>query len=181
MKWSNKKGLFPARVALTVAAFLSSAAASVAQPEGALTTLAIEVGSTATRLSVLVGDNGLAFGDNGDPKIIWSGPGTRSSPRPVESNWTAEGFLLIRDGTDETLYVHPSNTIFNVDHPIAWRSRYDYDSRPNITGHQTFTLIDITAKYLQELTTAAESILGHSFTSAAIVFPDGQNVRTVVQ
>ncbi|KAF9284466.1 ATPase with role in protein import into the ER [Mortierella antarctica] len=102
-------------------------------------------------------------------------------PRPLESNWTTEGFLLIKDGTDEALYVHPSNTLFNLDHPIALRSRYDYDNRPNIIGHQAFTLIDITAKYLQELTTSAESILGHNITSAAIVLPDGQNVRTTAK
>ncbi|KAI1314979.1 ATPase with role in protein import into the ER [Mortierella claussenii] len=61
------------------------------------------------------------------------------------------------------------------------RSRYDYDNRPNITGHQAFTLIDITAKYLQELTTSAKSILGHNITSAAIVLPEGQNMRTTAK
>ncbi|KAF9282461.1 ATPase with role in protein import into the ER [Linnemannia elongata] len=140
-----------------------------------------EVGSSATRLSVLVGDNGLAFGDNGEPKIISIGPGTRSTPGPLESNWTTEGFLLIKDGTDEAHFVHPSNTLFNLDHPIALRSRYDYENRPNITGHQAFTLIDITGKYLQELTTSAKSILGHNIASAVIVLPDGQNVRTTAK
>ncbi|KAG0206205.1 ATPase with role in protein import into the ER [Mortierella sp. GBA30] len=181
MKWSNKKGLFSILVALIVVAFLSSVAVSAARLECVPTTLAIEVGSSATRLSVVVGDNGLAFGDNGEPKIISIGPGTRSTPGPLESNWTTEGFLLIKDGTDEALYVHPSNTLFNLDHPIALRSRYDYDNRPNITGHQAFTLIEITAKYLQELTTSAESILGHNITSAAIVLPGGQNVRTTAK
>ncbi|KAG0245743.1 hypothetical protein BG011_002668, partial [Mortierella polycephala] len=139
------------------------------------------VGSSATRLSVLVGDNGLAFGDNGEPKIISIGPGTRSMPGPLESNWTTKGFLLIKDGTDEALYVHPSNTLFSLDHPIALRSRYDYDTRPNITGHQAFTLIDITVKYQQELTKSAESIFGHNITSVVIVLPDGQNVRTTAK
>ncbi|KAF9322496.1 ATPase with role in protein import into the ER [Podila minutissima] len=102
-------------------------------------------------------------------------------PRPLKSNWTTEGFLLIKDGMDEALYVHPSNTLFNLDHPITLRSRYDYNNRPNLIGHQAFTLIDITAKYLQKLTTSAESILGHNITSAAIVLPDGQNVRTTAK
>lgn len=132
-------------------------------------------------MSVLVGDNGLAFGDNGELKIISIGPETRSRPGPLEFNWTTEGFLLIKDGTDEALYVRPFNTLFNFDHPIGLHSWYDYDNRSNITGHQAFTLIDITAKYLQESTTSAESIFGHNITSAADVLPEGQNVRTTVK
>ncbi|KAF9112579.1 hypothetical protein BGX30_007251, partial [Mortierella sp. GBA39] len=132
------------------------------------------VGSSATRLSVVVGDNG-------KPKILSIGPGTRSTTGPLESNWTTEGFLLIKDGTDEALYVHPSNTLFNLDHPIALRSRHHYGVRPNITGHQAFTLTDITAKYLQELTTSAESILGHSVTFVGILSPDGQSLRTTTK
>lgn len=107
-----------------------------------------EIGSSATRLSVLVGDNELAFGDNGEPKIISIVPGTHSTPGPLVSNWTTEGFLLIKDGMDEALYVHPSNTLFNLGHSIALRSRYKYDNKPSITGHRVLTLIDITAKYL---------------------------------
>ncbi|KAG0039916.1 hypothetical protein BGZ82_006173 [Podila clonocystis] len=178
MKRSNMKVLCSVLVALIVVTFLSSAAVSAARPEGVPTTLAIEVGSSATRLSVLVGDNRLAFGDNGEPKIISIGPGTRSTPGPLESNWTTEGFLLIKDGLDEALYVHPANTLFNLDHPIALRSQYDYNNKPNITGHQAFSFIDITAKYLKELTTSAELILSHNITSLAIVLPDGRNIRT---
>lgn len=99
----------------------------------------------------------------------------------MESNWTTEGFLLIKDGTDEALYVHPSNTLFNLDHPIALRSRLHYGIRPNITGHQAFTLIDITAKYLQELATSAESILGHSVSFVGIISPDGHGLRTTLK
>ncbi|KAF9138270.1 ATPase with role in protein import into the ER, partial [Mortierella sp. GBA39] len=141
------------------------------------------VGSSATRLSVLVGENGLDFGDNGEPKIISIGPGTHSTPGPLEPNWTTDGFLLIKDGTDEALYVHPSNTLFNLDHPIALRSRLRnvYGKRPKITGHRAFTLIDITAKYLEELTTSAESIIGHNITFSAIVLPGGQSVRTTAK
>ncbi|KAG0341883.1 ATPase with role in protein import into the ER [Podila humilis] len=199
----KKKGLLSVLVALIVVTFLSSVAVSAARQESVPTTLAIgayrgtwqpgqkratlleldcKIGSSATRLAVLVRDNGFAFGDNGKPKIISVGPGTRSTPWPLESNWTkTDGFLLIKDGTDEAHFVHPSNTLFNLDHPIAVRSRYNYDNRPNITGHQAFTLIDITAKYLRELTTLAESILGHNITSVAIVMPDGQNLRTTAK
>ncbi|KAF9538805.1 hypothetical protein EC957_006200 [Mortierella hygrophila] len=171
MKRLNKKGLFSLLITLIVVIFLSSATVRAARPDHVRTTLAIEVGSSATRLSVVVGDNG-------KPKIISIGPGTRSTTGPLESNWTTEGFLLIKDGTDEALYVHPSNTLFNIDHPIALRSRHHYGIRPNITGHQAFTLIDITAKYLQELTTSAESILGHSVTFVGILSPGGQGLRT---
>ncbi|KAF9103548.1 hypothetical protein BGX30_009149, partial [Mortierella sp. GBA39] len=52
---------------------------------------------------------------------------------------------------------------------------------PSITGHQAFTLIDITAKYLQELTTSAESIVGHSVTFVGILSPDGQSLRTTTK
>ncbi|KAG0305272.1 ATPase with role in protein import into the ER [Linnemannia gamsii] len=132
-------------------------------------------------MSVLVGDNGLAFGDNGEPTIISIGPGTRSMSGSLESNWTTGGFLLIKDGTDEALYVHPSNTYFNLDLPTALRSEYEYDNRPNITGYQAFTLIDITSKYLQGLVTSAQSILEQNITLAVVVFPDGQNVRTTAK
>ncbi|KAF9278273.1 hypothetical protein BGZ88_000654 [Linnemannia elongata] len=174
MKRLNKKGLFSLLIALIVVIFLSSATVSAAQPERLRTALAIEVGSSATRLSVI-------GGDNSEPKIISIGPGTRSSTGPLESNWTTEGFLLIKDGTDEALYVHPSNTLFNLDHPIALRSRLHYGIRPIITGHQAFTLIDITAKYLQELTTSAESILGHSVSFVGIISPDGHGLRTTLK
>ncbi|KAG9071276.1 ATPase with role in protein import into the ER [Linnemannia hyalina] len=107
--------------------------------------------------------------------------GTRSTAGPLESNWTTEGFLLIKDGTDKARYVHPSNTLFNLGHPIALRSRHHYGIRPNITGHQAFTLIDITAKYLQELTTSAELILGHSVNFVGILSPDGQSLRTTTK
>ncbi|KAF9117374.1 hypothetical protein BGW39_002254, partial [Mortierella sp. 14UC] len=132
------------------------------------------VGSSATRVSVVVGESG-------EPKVISTGPGTHSTPGPLVSNWTTKGFLLIKDGTDESLYVHPYNTLFNLNHSIALRSRYDYDydNRPNITGQQAFTLIDVTAKYLRELTVSANSILGHNVTYAAIIAPGGQSMRTI--
>ncbi|KAG0312417.1 ATPase with role in protein import into the ER [Dissophora globulifera] len=144
MKGSSK--LFTVLVALIVLTFLTSVAVSNPPRGVVLTTLAIDVGSSAARLSVLVGVNGLAFGDTGEPRIILTGPGTHSSPEPLESNWTAEGFLLIKDGTDEAQYVHPSNTLFNLDHPIELRSRgvHNYHNRPHITGYQAFTLLDIT-------------------------------------
>lgn len=77
--------------------------------------------------------------------------------------------------------MHPSNTLFNLDHPIALRSRHHYGIRPIITGHQAFTLIDITAKYLQELTTSAELILGHNVTFVGILSPDRQSLRTTAK
>ncbi|KAF9414819.1 ATPase with role in protein import into the ER, partial [Podila epigama] len=182
MKRSNKKdALFSVLVALIIVALLSSVTVSAEQPKDVPTTLAIEIGSSATRLSVLTGDNGLAFGDNGEPKIISTGPGTNSLPRPLESNWSTDGFLVIKDGTDEAHYVHPSNTLFNPDHPITLRSQYEYDNRPNIIGHQAFTLFDITIKYLQQLKTSAESILGHNITFFVIVKTEGQNLRTTVK
>ncbi|KAG0277735.1 hypothetical protein BGZ95_005455 [Linnemannia exigua] len=113
--------------------------------------------------------------------MISTGPGTHSTPGPLESNWTTEGFLLIKDGTDEALYVHPYNTLFNLDHSIMLRSQHDYGKRPKITGHQAFTLVDITAKYLQELTTSAESILGHNVTFVGVIVPGGQSVRTTTE
>ncbi|KAG0072708.1 hypothetical protein BGZ89_003920 [Linnemannia elongata] len=171
MKWLSKKGLFSLLITLIVVIFLSYETVPAARPERLRTVLAIEVGSSATRLSVI-------GGDYSKPKIISIGPGTRSSTGPLESNWATEGFLLIKDGTDEALYVHPSNTLFNLDHPIALRSRLHYGIRPNITGHRAFTLIDITAKYLQELTTSAESILGHSVRFAGILLPNGHGLRT---
>ncbi|KAK3807978.1 MAG: hypothetical protein JOS17DRAFT_555095 [Linnemannia elongata] len=122
MKRLNKNGLFSLLITLIVVIFLSSATVSAARPERVRTTLAIgknkftlsplfephsrilgitEVGSSATRLSVVVGDNG-------KPKIMSIGPGTRSKTGPLESNWTTEGFLLIKDGTDEALLcTHP--------------------------------------------------------------------------
>jgi len=140
-----------------------------------------DVGSSAARLSALVGENGLALGDTGEPEIILTGPGTHSLPGPLESTWTADGFLLIKDGEDETHYVHPSNTLFNLDHPITLRSKYRYNNRPQIKGYQAFTLIDIIGKYREELTTSAEKILGHTITDIVIVLPDGQNVRTTAK
>ncbi|KAF9585289.1 Endoplasmic reticulum chaperone BiP, partial [Lunasporangiospora selenospora] len=139
------------------------------------------VGSSATRLGVIVGKEEPASGHNGEPKIIFIGPGTRSTPAPLESNWTAEGFLLVKDGTDEALYVHPSNTFFNLDLPVAIRSLYEINNRPNIPGYHAFTLIDITAKYLQALVTSAESIVGQNITSVLIVLPDGQNIQTTAE
>ncbi|KAK3846626.1 MAG: Hsp70 protein-domain-containing protein [Linnemannia gamsii] len=178
MQRSNKKVLFLVLLTWIVVALLFSTTVSAARPKEKVvrTTLAIEVGSSATRMSVVVGDSS-------EPKLISVGPGTRSTPRPLESNWTTEGFLLIKDGTDESLYVHPSNTLFNLDHSIVLRSRSHntYDNRPNITGQQAFTLIDITAKYLQELTASAESILGHNVTFVAIIAPGGQSVRATAK
>ncbi|KAG0373386.1 hypothetical protein BGX24_011772, partial [Mortierella sp. AD032] len=115
----------------------------------------------------------VVIGVRSEPKLISVGPGTRSTPRPLESNWTTEGFLLIKDGTDESLYVHPSNTLFNIDHSIVLRSRYHdtYDNRPNITGQQALTLNDVTSKYLRELTASAESILGRNVTFVPIIVP----------
>ncbi|KAK3846627.1 MAG: Hsp70 protein-domain-containing protein [Linnemannia gamsii] len=174
MKRSSKKGLFLGLLTWSVVALLFSTTVSADRPTVFRTTLAIEVGSSATRMSVVIGVSG-------DPKIISIGPGTHSTPRPLESNWTTEGFLLVKDGTDESLYVHPSNTLFNLDHSIVLRSRSHatYDNRPNITGQQAFTLIDITAKYLRELTASAESILGRNVTFVPIIVPGGQSIRTI--
>ncbi|KAK3846629.1 MAG: Hsp70 protein-domain-containing protein, partial [Linnemannia gamsii] len=178
MQRSNNRGLFSVLLTWIVVALLFSATLSAAQPKekDVRTTLAIEVGSSATRMSVVIGDSS-------EPKLISIGPGTHSTPGPLESNWTTEGFLLVKDGTDEALYVHPSNTLFNLDDSIALRSRYRYEFniRPRITGHQAFTLIDITAKYLRELTASAESILGHSVTFVTIIVPGGQSVRTTAK
>jgi len=140
----------------------------------------LDVGSSSARMSVLVGENELIFGKSiSDPRVIWTGPGTHTAPGPLESNWTKEGYLLIKDGTDVSHYVHPFNTLFNRDHSFAMRSQYEFDNRPNITGYQAFTLIDITSKYLGNLTASANSILGHNVTFAVIVLPDGQNMRSV--
>ncbi|KAK3811397.1 MAG: hypothetical protein JOS17DRAFT_807347 [Linnemannia elongata] len=49
---------------------LFSATVSAHRQEDVPTTLAIEVWSSATRLSVLAGDNGLTLGDNGEPVIV---------------------------------------------------------------------------------------------------------------
>ncbi|KAF9557452.1 ATPase with role in protein import into the ER [Mortierella alpina] len=181
MRRLGKSSLLSALIALIAVAFLASAIESSAQQDGVPTTLAIEIGSTATRLSVLVGDNGLAFGDTGEPKIILTGPGTHSKPGPFVSNWTAERYLLFNDGTDEEYYVHPFNTLFNLDHPAALRSQYEYDNRPNMTGYQACTLVDITGKYLRELISSAEAIIGHGITFIVIVLPEGQNIRNTAQ
>ncbi|GJJ71393.1 hypothetical protein EMPS_03743 [Entomortierella parvispora] len=181
MKWSSK--LFTVLVALIVLTFLPSVIVSNPSPGDVLTTLAIDVGSSAARLSALIGVNGFAFGDTGKPRIILTGPGTHSSPGPLKSNWTSEGFLLIKDGTDEAHYVHAFNTLFNLDHPIEMRSRdkYSYHNRPNITGYQAFSLIDITGKYMEKLKTSAESIVGHTIDFVAIVLPNGRNLRTATK
>ncbi|KAK5797137.1 hypothetical protein F5H01DRAFT_359277 [Linnemannia elongata] len=102
MKRLNKKGLFSLLITLIVVIFLSSATVSAAQPERLRTALAIEVGSSATRLSVI-------GGDNSEPKIISIGPGTRSSTGPLESNWTTEGFLLIKAQTKRFMSTHPTH------------------------------------------------------------------------
>ncbi|KAF9273205.1 Endoplasmic reticulum chaperone BiP [Mortierella alpina] len=177
MKRSNRNGRFLVLFGFIVVVILTSMALAAAQPEHVATTLAIEIGSTATRVSVLEGDNELIFGVQGDPKVILIGPGTRSMPGPSESDWTTEGYLLIKNGTDKASYVHPSNTFFNLDHPTALRSQYEHYQRPTIAGYQAFSLIDITGKYLQNLIASAESIIGHNITFAAIVLPDGQNIR----
>lgn len=124
-----------------------------------------EIGSHTTRLSVM--DN------KGLPQIISLGPGTQSAHRPSESMWTTEGFLSIKDGTDEELYVHPSNTIFNLNHPIAFSAKDLSEKRPNVTGYQTLTLQDITAKYLKGLQTSAETIITRNITVILIVLPVG--------
>ncbi|GJJ71566.1 hypothetical protein EMPS_03916 [Entomortierella parvispora] len=171
--------LFAVLVALIVLAYHTSVAQPHPTQGEVMSTLVIDVGSSAARLGVLVGANGLAFGDTGEPKIIWTGPGTHSSPGPLESNWTAEGYVLIKDGTDEAHYVHPFNTLFNLDHPIELRSKHDihYHSRPDLDGHQAFTLIEMTTKYLQQLITYAESVIGR-ITLTVVVSPHGRNIRT---
>ncbi|GJJ73968.1 hypothetical protein EMPS_06326 [Entomortierella parvispora] len=173
--------LFSALVKSFVLIFLTSVAVSNPPPGEVLKTLAIDVGSTATRLSVLVGENGLAFSNTGEPRVIMTGPGTHSFPGPLESNWTLEGFLLIKEGTDEAHYVHPFNTLFNLDYPLALRSRErdGYHDKPSIPGYQAFTLIDITAKYLEKLKTSAESIVRRKLPFTVIVLPGGHNIKTV--
>ncbi|GJJ71179.1 hypothetical protein EMPS_03529 [Entomortierella parvispora] len=188
---------------------LSFATVSAYQPEGVHTTLGIEVGSSSARMSVLTGENEPAFGRNGDPKIIWTGPGTHSAPGPAVSNWTKEGYLLVKDDVEEALYVHPFNTLFNIGHSFALRSQSKYhkepmipvidftlleelealsasifghsivDDRPTIPGYQAFTLVDITTKYLNELKALAGSITNHSIDAVAVVLPDGQNMKSV--
>ncbi|KAG0307117.1 hypothetical protein BGZ98_000999 [Dissophora globulifera] len=175
----NKKLLLWTLIALNMGGLqLSSLVSSDPQIESITTTLAIEVKSNITRLSVLEGDNGLIFGHSNSPRLIYGGPGVHSNHELIESNWTGYGFLFIKDNTDESLYVHPYNTLFNVDYPTSWRTRYQYGYRPNIPGHLAFTLVDITAKYLQSLIGYAESTLGHNITNLAVVFPDGENMQT---
>ncbi|KFH62849.1 hypothetical protein MVEG_11374 [Podila verticillata NRRL 6337] len=111
--------------------------------------------------------------DKGLPQIISLGPGTQSAHRPLESMWTTEGFLSIKDGTDEELYVHPSNTIFNINHPVAFSAKDLSEKRPNIPGYHTLTLQDITAKYLKGLQTSAETIITRNITFISIVLPVG--------
>jgi len=61
---------------------------------------------------------------------------------------------------------------------MGWRTKgKKYDNRPLINGYQTFSVLDITSKYLQELITSAEWIIG-PVTSVVTVLPNGQNLRT---
>ncbi|KAG0034890.1 ATPase with role in protein import into the ER [Podila clonocystis] len=89
--------------------------------------------------------------------------------------WTAEGFLSIKDGTDEALYVHPFNTVFNLEHPVAFIAENLSEIRPNITGYRTFTLSDITEKYLKRSLTSAETIIGRGIGSFYVVMPGGND------
>ncbi|KAF9081334.1 ATPase with role in protein import into the ER [Mortierella sp. AD031] len=174
MKRSNAKGLVIVLVALMVLTFISPAIVSADSPSVVPTTLAIEVGSSTTRMSVIIGDNS-------QPKLISVGPGTHSAHGPLESNWTTEGYLSIKYGTDESFYVHPSNALFNLDHPVALRAKHRYNNRPRVTGYQALTLIDITAKYLKELKTSAETVINQNFTFVSIVLPGGNNIHTTAE
>ncbi|CAO3565120.1 unnamed protein product [Mortierella alpina] len=178
MTRSNRKRLFSVLAAFIAVVLLTSVTVSATQSENVATTLAIEVGTTSTRVSALRGENRPIRGANGDPEIILTGAGTRSTHGSLESAWTTEGFLLIKNGTDKSRYVHPSNTFFNLDLPTALRSWHEHSNRPTIAGYQAFTLIDITAEYLRELIASAESIMGHNITFLATVLPDGRNIRT---
>ncbi|KAG0053782.1 Replication factor A protein 1 [Gryganskiella cystojenkinii] len=84
-----------------------------------------------------------------------------------------------RDDEAKTRYTILSATPLDWVHESSLRLKQLEE--PHITGYQAFTLIDITGKYLQELTTSAELILGHNITFTAIVLPDGQNVRTTAK
>ncbi|KAF9996871.1 hypothetical protein BGZ80_002048 [Entomortierella chlamydospora] len=132
-------------------------------------------------MSILEGDNGPVFGANGPPKLIYTGPGVFTSHELLLSNWTEEGFLLVKDDTDKSLYEHPFNTVFNVEHPVSLRSRHKDDIRPDILGYQAFTLSDISSAYLKNLISLAESTIGRDIENIAIVLPDGQNVRTIAK
>lgn len=111
--------------------------------------------------------------DNGLLLMTSLGQGTRSTHGLSGSMWTTEGFLSIKDGTDEELYVRPSNTIFNLEHSVAFSTEGLSENRPNVTGYQTFTLQEITAKYLKGLQASTETIVGRNITSIYIVMPDG--------
>ena len=131
-------------------------------------TLSPEIGSHTTRLGVM--------GDNGRPQLIVS-PGVRSTPGPTYSSWIPEGFLIIPDGTDEDLFVHPFNTIFNLKQPFAFIFKDLTGVRPKVAGHQAWTLQDITAKYLKKLQISGESIIGRRITFLAIVKPSNMDLN----
>ncbi|GJJ71908.1 hypothetical protein EMPS_04265 [Entomortierella parvispora] len=122
-----------------------------------------EIGSHTTRFAVM--------GDNDQLQLIYAGPGTQSPSRPVYSKWTRKGFLLTPNDTDDDLFVHPFNTIFNLKHPLDFSLKDSSSTKPNIIGYQTWTLQEMTAKYLEKLQTSGESIIGQKIEMMVVVKP----------
>ncbi|GJJ71910.1 hypothetical protein EMPS_04267 [Entomortierella parvispora] len=91
-------------------------------------------------------------------------------PGPVYSVWTSEGFLLTPAGTDEDLFVHPFNTIFNLKYPLAYSLAYS-SAKPSIAGYRVWTMQELTAKYLRKLQIFRESIIGRKVYQLSIVEP----------
>ncbi|GJJ71909.1 hypothetical protein EMPS_04266 [Entomortierella parvispora] len=167
------RGFVMALIALVTLAFMSVPVA--ADRLRSIPSMAIDIGSYTTRLGMVT--------DSDQPQLISVSPGILSVPGPTYSAWTPEGFLFTPDGTDENLFVHPFNTIFNLKHPVAFSRKDTSATRPKITGYQAWTLQDITAKYLKKLQSSGEQIIGQKIANLALVKPanmdpkEGERIR----